>query len=200
MRAWSASSSPSRTRWRSRPRSSGVTRRVSRSAAPPPPPPPSGNQPPPPPPPPPPGGGYSPTPPPPPPPGGGYSPPQPPPPPGGGYGPGGYVPPPPGGYMPAGAGYAQQRTDGLAIASLIIGIVSILCSIACLGIVLGPTAAIMGFISRQRISTSGGALGGGTLAIVGLVLGIIGFVLGVGRVFIWIYAGSISNNTASATP
>src|SRR5207253_5651551 len=100
----------------------------------------------------------------------------PPPPPGGGYGPGGYVPPPPGGYMPAGAGYAQQRTDGLAIASLIIGIVSILCSIACLGIVLGPTAAIMGFISRQRISTSGGALGGGTLALVGLILGIFGFV------------------------
>src|SRR5438093_213486 len=184
MRAWSASSSPSRTRWRSRPGSSGVTRRVSMSDVPPPPPPPSGNQPPPPPPPP----------------GGGYSPPPPPPPPGSGYGPGGYVPPPPGGYMPAGAGYAQQRTDGLAIASLIIGIVSILCSIACLGIVLGPTAAIMGFISRQRISTSGGALGGGTLAIVGLVLGIIGFVLGVGAFFFWIYAGSISNNTASATP
>src|SRR5213594_2770586 len=131
MRAWSASSSPSRTRWRSRPGSSGVTRRVSMSDVPPPPPPPSVNQPPPPPPPPPPGGGFSPTPPPPPPPppGGGYNPPPP--------------PPPPGGYMPAGAGYAQQRTDGLAIASLIIGIVSILCSIACLGIVLGPTAALM---------------------------------------------------------
>src|SRR5260370_691939 len=114
---------------------------------------------PPPPPPPPPGGGFVP----PPPPGGGYAPP----PPGGGYVP----PPPPGGFAPGGMGYAGQRTDGLAIASLVIGIISIVCSIVCLGIVLGPTAAIMGFISRQRISTSGGALGGGTLALVGLILG-----------------------------
>src|SRR5207253_10798598 len=99
------------------------------------------------------------------------------PPPGPGYGPpGGYVPPPPGMYMPPGAGYAGQRTDGLAIAALVIGIVSIVCSIVCLGIVLGPTAAIMGFISRQRIATSGGAIGGGTLALVGLILGIFGFV------------------------
>ncbi len=44
--------------------------------------------------------------------------------------------------------YAAQRTDGLAIAALVIGIVSIVCSLGCLGIVLGPTAAIMGFISR----------------------------------------------------
>jgi Na+/glutamate symporter len=42
---------------------------------------------------------------------------------------------------------------------------------------LGPAAAIMGFISRQRISSSGGTVGGGTLATVGLVLGIIGFLI-----------------------
>jgi hypothetical protein len=87
------------------------------------------------------------------------------------------VPPPPAGtYLPQGAGYAAQRTDGLAIAALVIGILSLLCFWLCLGIVLGPTAAIMGYISRQRIATSGGAVGGGTLAIVGLVLGILGFV------------------------
>ena len=161
-----------------------------------PPPPPSGNEPPPPPPPPY-GGGYNPAPPPPPPSGGGYGPP---PPPGGGYT-GGYMPPPPGGGYGAGyTGYAGQRTDGLAVASLIIGIVSIVCSVACLGIILGPTAAIMGFIARQRIATSGGALGGGTLAIVGLILGIVGFVTGVGAFFFWIYASSISNSAATATP
>jgi uncharacterized protein DUF4190 len=99
--------------------------------------------------------------------------------------------------MPAGAGYAQQRTDGLAIASLIIGIFSILCFVACAGIVLGPTAAIMGFISRQRIATSGGAIGGGGLAMVGLILGVIGFVLGVGAFFFWIYAGTLSNTSTS---
>lgn len=133
------------------------------------------------------------TPPPPPPSGGGF---VPPPPPGGGYG---YMPPAPGGgYM--GAAYAPQRTDGLAIASLIIGIISIVCSVACLGIILGPTAAIMGFISRQRISTSGGALGGGTLAILGLVLGIVGFLAGVGAFFFWLYAGTLGNSTATSTP
>lgn len=102
----------------------------------------------------------------------------------------------PGGY----AGYAQQRTDGLAVAALIVGIVSILCDLFCLGIVLGPAAAIMGFISRQRIQTSGGALGGGALALAGLILGVVGFVLGVAAFFGWIYAGSLSNNSASATP
>lgn len=149
-------------------------------------PPPPGSQPPPPPPPPPPSGG-------------GYNPPPPPPPPGGGYG---YVPPPPGGGYQAGAyaGYAAQRTDGLAIAALIVGIVSIFCDLFCLGILLGPTAAIMGFISRQRIQTSGGALGGGGLAIAGLVLGVVGFVLGVVAFFLWIYAGSLGNSTSSATP
>lgn len=97
-------------------------------------------------------------------------------------------------------GYASQRSDGLAIASLIVGIASILCDLFCLGIILGPTAAIMGFISRQRIQTSGGALGGGGMALAGLILGVVGFVLGVVAFFLWIYAGSLSNNTATSTP
>jgi hypothetical protein len=79
--------------------------------------------------------------------------------------------------VPGAAGYATPRTDGLAIASLIIGILALVCSVGCLGVVLGPTAAIMGYISRQRISSSGGAVGGGTLALVGLILGIVGFVV-----------------------
>jgi hypothetical protein len=117
-----------------------------------------------------------------------------PPPPGGGY-----VPPPPGGYTPgyAGAGYAAQRTDGLAIASLVIGIVSIVCSFLCLGVILGPTAAIMGFIARQRIATSGGALGGGALAMVGLILGIIGFVASVGAFFAFALLGTFNSTSGS---
>lgn len=126
--------------------------------------------------------------------------PPPPPPPGGGYVPpppgGGYVPPPPGGYAPMSAAYAAPRTDGLAIASLVIGILSIVCSVACLGIVLGPTAAIMGFISRQRVASSGGAVGGGTLAVIGLVLGILGFVASVGWFFL-ILSGAISSSSHS---
>jgi hypothetical protein len=125
--------------------------------------------------------------------GGGMQPPPPPP-----MG-GGYVPPPPpmgGGYSPMAAGYAAPRNDGLAVASLVIGILSLVCSVACLGIVLGPTAAIMGFISRQRIASSGGALGGGTFALVGLILGVVGFVASVGWFFL-IIGGVISSSTNS---
>jgi hypothetical protein len=78
--------------------------------------------------------------------------------------------------MQGGVGYAQPRTDGLAIASLIVGIVGVACFFLCLGIVAGPTAAIMGFVSRQRITSSGGMLGGGGLALAGLILGVVGFV------------------------
>jgi hypothetical protein len=70
--------------------------------------------------------------------------------------------------------------------------------VACLGVILGPTAAIMGFISRQRIASSGGTVGGGTLAIVGLVLGIIGFIASVGWFFL-ILSGVITSSI-SPTP
>jgi len=96
------------------------------------------------------------------------------------------------------AAYAAPRTDGLAIASLVIGILALVCTVACLGILLGPTAAIMGFISRQRVASSGGALGGGTLAVIGLVLGILGFVASVGW-FVLIFSGAL-NSSSTSTP
>jgi hypothetical protein len=109
------------------------------------------------------------------------------------------VPPPPVGYAPAAAGYAAKRTDGLAIASLVTGIISFVCSFFCLGVVLGPTAAIMGFISRQRIATSGGMLGGGGLAIAGLILGIIGFIASVAFFFLY-FQGAMNGATSAPTP
>ena len=110
------------------------------------------------------------------------------------------MPPPPAGYTPgAGAGYASPRTDGLAIGSLIAGIVSIVCAFMCLGIIAGPAAAIMGFISRQRIATSGGMMGGGTLALVGLILGIVGFVASVGWFFYVVASGAFNNATPTPT-
>jgi hypothetical protein len=121
-------------------------------------------------------------------------PPPPPPPPSGGY-----ISPPPGSYAPASAGYAAPRTDGLAIASLIVGILSLVCTVACLGVILGPAAAIMGFISRQRINSSGGALGGGTLALVGLILGIVGFLASVAWFFIAI-SGALTSALTTSTP
>jgi hypothetical protein len=102
------------------------------------------------------------------------------------------VPPPPGGYVPAAAGYAAPRTDGLAIGALISGILAVVCFWACLGLILGPAAAIMGFIARQRITASGGTVGGGGLALAGLILGIVGFVLTAAEVIWWIFVASQS--------
>ena len=102
------------------------------------------------------------------------------------------------GYSPMAGGYATQRADGLAIASLVIGIFSIPCSFFCLGLILGPIAAIMGFISRQRINSSGGTLGGGTLALIGLILGILGFVASVAW-FFFVVSGAI-NSTGTPRP
>jgi hypothetical protein len=101
------------------------------------------------------------------------------------------------GYTPGSAAYAGPRTDGLAIASLICGIVGIACFVLCLGVILGPAAAIMGFISRQRIVSSGGTLGGGALALAGLILGIVGFVASVTWFFVYIFA--IAHNGSTST-
>ncbi len=67
----------------------------------------------------------------------------------------------------------------MAIGSLVTGILSLLCVVGCLGIVLGPGAAMMGLASRQRVAASGSTLGGHSIATAGLVLGIIGFVANV---------------------
>jgi hypothetical protein len=103
-------------------------------------------------------------------------------------------PPPGGGYQPGGMQYAGTRTDGLAIASLITGILSLVCCIGVLGIVLGPAAAIMGFISRGRITASGGQLGGGGLAIGGLILGVVGFLASIGALLFWIGASHATSS------
>jgi hypothetical protein len=75
--------------------------------------------------------------------------------------------------------YRSPRTDGLAIAALVTGILSIVGSIVVVGAVLGPAAAIMGFIAHERVVSSAGARVGGGIAIAGLILGVIGFVASV---------------------
>jgi hypothetical protein len=96
-----------------------------------------------------------------------------------------------------GAAVAGRRTDGLAIGALIAGILSLVCFWPlCLGIILGPAAAIMGFISRQRVAASAGTVGGGGLALAGLILGIVGFIASAVWAIIFIVASShTANNT-----
>jgi hypothetical protein len=90
------------------------------------------------------------------------------------------LPPPPLGGQEQNPGIAGagRRVDGLAYAALVTGILSLVLSVVLLGIpglLLGPGAAIMGFISRRRIAASLGSLGGGGVALAGLILGVIGF-------------------------
>ena len=106
-----------------------------------------------------------------------YGPPQPP-----GFGPPppGYGPPPmqQGGYTPPqiimpGPGYEPARTNGLAIASLVTGILAIVpgCCCGLFGIPLSIIALVMGIVSISQINASQGRLVGKGLAIAGVSCG-----------------------------
>ncbi|HWE55983.1 MAG TPA: DUF4190 domain-containing protein [Acidimicrobiales bacterium] len=104
--------------------------------------------------------------------------------------PGGYPPPPggypphPGGYWPG--GYPQTRaTNGLAIASMVCGILWL----AWLGSLL---AVIFGHVSLHQIKRSG--QGGRGMAIAGLILGYLGIAVFIIAV---IAAAASGNNNGS---
>jgi len=139
-----------------------------------------GNQPPTPPPPPPAGPPPASSPPPPPPPAG--PPPAPTPPPA----------PPAYGQQPGGYGYqSTPRTNGLAIASLVLGIAQIF-----LCIIGGILALVFGYISRRQIDESGGTQGGRGMAIAGIILGWIGIGLGIAYIVVIIIAAIASSSSA----
>jgi len=76
-------------------------------------------------------------------------------------------------YPAAGAAAAAPagaaRTDGMAIASLVLGVTWILC-----GGVTAIPAIILGHISRSKIKKSQGRLQGGGMALAGVILGYFG--------------------------
>ena len=68
----------------------------------------------------------------------------------------------------------RSHLDGPAVVALVLGVLSIATSVIVVGIVLGPIAAILGYLSYRRIDSSAGKLRGRGLALAGLVLGIAG--------------------------
>ena len=68
---------------------------------------------------------------------------------------------------------ALPRTAGLAIASLVLGILSI----TCFSILAGIPALILGAIAIKRIGRSAGTLGGKGQALAGLIMGGVSFAL-----------------------
>ena len=87
---------------------------------------------------------------------------------------GAWSPAPPSPYGAPGGPAGYARTDGMAVASLVCGIVSF---VMCLGGFTGIAAIILGILSRKKIDQSGGALTGRGMATAGLVLGIIAVAL-----------------------
>ena len=84
-----------------------------------------------------------------------------------------YPPPPPG----APGGYQQpQQTSPLAITSLVLGIVGLLC---CTIFILSAGAVVTGFLARKQIAESQGRIKGGGMATAGLVLGGVGILLAI---------------------
>ncbi|MCK5890637.1 MAG: DUF4190 domain-containing protein [Aeromicrobium sp.] len=93
----------------------------------------------------------------------------------------GSTPPPEGGYPPPGSyppqapgGYGMpSKTNGKAIASLVLGIVSLFC----FGLITGILAIVFSRLATQEIESSQGTQTGAGMAKAGLIMGIIGLVL-----------------------
>jgi len=76
------------------------------------------------------------------------------------------------------------KTEGLAVASIVLGVLTFFCSI-----LTGIPAIICGHIARGRIARSGGALAGGGVAMVGLLLGYLSIILLIGMVILVVGVG-----------
>ena len=72
---------------------------------------------------------------------------------------------------------AQPKNSGLAIWSLVFGILAIVLSVVCIGPLFSIPAVICGHIAYSRIRRSAGALSGEGLALGGLITGYIGIAL-----------------------
>lgn len=75
---------------------------------------------------------------------------------------------------PSGDSPQPTKTNGLAITSLVLGIVAIPCT--CFygtGILFGIAALITGLIARRQIKESDGTQSGDGLAIAGMILGVL---------------------------
>lgn len=81
---------------------------------------------------------------------------------------------------------ATQKTSGLAITSLVLGIISLCCPVFLLPI----AAVICGHVSRGQIKKSQGTIGGSGVALAGLILGYISIALSIVTVIWWTVAGA----------
>jgi hypothetical protein len=82
-----------------------------------------------------------------------------------------YGPGPPGGWVNAPYQYADQQTNGLAIAALILGLVGVFtCGVG------SVVAIVLGFIARDQIRRPWSRQTGAGMATAGIILGVLGAV------------------------
>ncbi len=89
--------------------------------------------------------------------------------------------PPPGG--------AGTQSKGLAIGSLVCGILSCLC---CVSIITGPIAIVLGFIAKKKIAEDPASYTGDGLAMGGMITGGVGTVIGLAAIIIQVFFGGLS--------
>jgi len=94
-----------------------------------------------------------------------------------------YPPPPVMPVMPQAMFQPPPQNDGKAIASLVLGILSL---VGCFGMLAGIPAIVLGFMSRRDIARSGGTMGGDGLALGGIVTGILSTLLSVGLLIFYV--------------
>lgn len=85
--------------------------------------------------------------------------------------------------------YVPRPNDGMATASMVVGILSLI-GISCYGVpslILGPIAIALGLSARSRINNSGGTLGGSGFATAGWITGLVGTILG--AMFLLLFVG-----------
>ncbi|MGH7919427.1 MAG: DUF4190 domain-containing protein [Candidatus Dormibacteraceae bacterium] len=88
-----------------------------------------------------------------------------------------------GGWAPAPASWARRPTNGMAVASLVLGIGSLTCA----GILSAIPAVVLGHLARARIRQT--AEGGEGLALAGLILGYVG--IGITILVVAFYVGTL---------
>ena len=72
---------------------------------------------------------------------------------------------------------AEPKNCGLAVWSLVLGILAVVLSIACIGPLFAIPAVICGHMGYSRVKRSGGALSGEGLALGGVITGYLSFAL-----------------------
>lgn len=80
--------------------------------------------------------------------------------------------PAPGGFYPGGP---FKRTSGMAVASMVVGIISI--PFCCLGGPLGVTALVLGYLAIKEIDRAPEQIGGRGLALAGMITGGVGVLI-----------------------